>query len=256
MAKTKSKNKLVLTVTNQQTLVDYLKRFKPLGEMLLLEIDEHQLSARQATSEHTTLKGAYIPLPTVFEGDVQEGVFRLGIFNIVKLVDSFGHFGPADVIKFEVDFYEHSEGVYVGTKIALSSKSVQINQQCADLTLMSDVSEKVVASIVNQIEKNQLGKFTISREEFSKLQKLSSKLNDKDDAISLKVENGHVSFECNAFTMKIDTDKSEGEDAEMSLNSQKLNHADPDRSEIIFAEDKVLVRSLENNTLVILGGIS
>lgn len=254
MAKTKTT--LVLKVTNQQTFIDYLKRFKPVGEMLLLEIDEHQLSARQATPEHTTLKGASIPLPTVFEGDVQEGVFRLGIFNIVKLIDSFGHFSPTDIIKFEVDYYELSDNVYVGTKIALSTSSVQINQPCADLALLTDISEKVVASIVNQIETNQLGKFTISRDEFTKLQKLSSKLNDKDDAITLKVENGNVTFECNAFTMKLNTDKSVGEDAEMSLNSQKLNHADPDRSEIIFAEDKVLVRSLENNTLVILGGIS
>lgn len=256
MAKTKTKNKLSLRVTNQQTFIDYLKRFKAVGEMLLLEIDEHKLSARQSTPEHTTLKGAYIPLPTVFEGDVPEGVFRLGIFNINKLVDSFGHFAPTDAIEFELNYFELSEGIYVGTKMSLSSSSVVITQPCVDLALITDISETVVSSIVRQIEDNQLGKFFITRDEFIKLQKLSSKLNDKDDAITLKVDKGNVSFTCNAFSMKLTNEKSDGVDAEMSLNSQKLNHADGERSEIIFAEDKVLVRSLENNTLVILGGIS
>jgi len=252
----KTKNILKLRVTNQQTFIDYLKRFKPVGEMLLLEIDEHQLSARQATAEHTTLKAAYIPLPTVFEGEVPEGIFRLGIFNIAKLIDSFGHFGPTDIITFELNVYEASDGVFVGSKMSLKSSSVTISQPCADLALMTDISAKVVDNIVKTIEDNKLGQFVISRDEFLKLQKLSSKLNDKDDAITLKIEGGQVSFISTSFTMVLSGEKVDGEDAEMSLNSQKLNHADGERSEVVFAEDKALVRSLENNTLVILGGIS
>lgn len=240
--------KLTLKVTQTDAFSDFLKRFTSIDSSLLLEFGTSSVKAKSHTPERSVVKYCEISLDEIFSThDITEN-FKVGLFNIDKLKQSFKYFSGSD-FNFIIDL-QRLDDQWVGTQITLNNSSLEVRFDCASMTLFTFIEDSVFNKISDY--SNPKAKFLLQKEQQSKITSLFG-IDSDYSKLTFEFANGKVFAKGKNFKYEV-LDES-GVDGKVSLSVFKHHYSflDNETCEVYVLESKLVLKSSESSTLLVIG---
>lgn len=258
-AKTK-KQVVTFKIKSPNNFISFLKRFNPIEKSLLLELSEdpkspsgHSMLAKSHTPDRSTIKYSKISLNEVLDGPVPVKNLKIALLDINKVVNVFKHFNDGDEIFLDVTYDEVNEETFAfGLKFY--TKSLKINLTCADPIQFTYISSEALKRIVKSVQDEKVLEFGFKKEAFAKINSLCG-IDAADDLLKIKVTTeGEVFFKSKSFEYHIQ-DVPAGKEADMAFYNNQFGFIDQEESSFHVSQNKLLVRSSDSETMIILGRI-
>lgn len=251
---TKAKKQVAtFKIKSPNNFISFLKRFSGIEKMLLLELTPEKMIAKSHTADRSTIKYSKIALTDVLDGTVPADLLKIAILDINKVVNVFGHFSEGDEIFLDIAFDEvNEETIAFGLKFY--TKSLKINLTCADPIQFTYISSDALKRIVKSVSDEKVLEFPFPKEAFSKINSLC-KIDAHDDLLKIKVTpEGEVIFKSKSFEYKV-LDVPAGTEADMAFYNNQFAFIDQEVSAFHVSKNKLLVKSVDSDTLIIIGRI-
>jgi hypothetical protein len=232
-----------------QKLTGYMKKFSVIEKSLLFEFLDEKIIAKTHTPDKSVVKIGSILTTDVMDVVGDKENVKIGLFSVDNFINSFKHFGENE-IKLEVK--GESVGTdNVATEMKASSKNLKISFPCASTSMFRYIDEKLAEKIIDT--KESLFSFRIDKDTLSKISALGTLDND-NDTLSISSKKGEISFYGKNFQMTLTGVTSEI-DGDISFYKTHFNFIDKEDSEVFILENKVIFKSLESETSIVIGKI-
>lgn len=240
--------KLKLKISHSGEFTNFLKKFSGVDSSLLLELENEKLKAKTHTPERSVVKFSSIDLDKIFSSYKIDKQIKIGIQNIDKLAQSFKYFGESE---FELIIeIEELNGENIGTKLTMKNSSLNISFPCASLNMFTYITDDILDKITNT--DNSIVDFTLVKEQQSKIYSLFG-IDTDHPKLTISVENEIIKAKGKNFKYDVIKDDNIKTTAEISILKHHFVHLDKEDTQIFVTDDKLILKSNETDTKLIIG---
>jgi len=233
-------------------LISFLKRFTPLDKNLLIEITPDNIMAKSYTGDKSIVKYSKLAIGDVLEGAVPADLLKVAVYDIGKIINVFNHFSEADEISVDIKYEVISEE-YVGTEILFHTNSLRIKVECADLSLLHYISGEMIKRIVKAAMDDKVIDFPFPKEAFSKINSLC-KIDSVKDFLNIKIADGKVVFKGKSFEYEVGNVPKDAK-IDFTILNEHFSMVEPEISTFVVGNSKLVVKSQESDTLIVIGRV-
>ncbi len=243
------KQQLVLTMNSSASLVNFLKRFAPVSNSLLLEFEDGYIKAKTHTPERSVVKSSKTSLSDVFDSTGTDGIEKtlFGVYSVDKLIKSFSHFGDSPV-EFILECEKTDEG-WVGISIILKNDTLEINFQCASLRLFTHITDEMMGKIADA--SGAENSFVMAKESQGRINSLSG-IDGDQKLVTIEAKNGTAYARGKSFNLTLVPSKNDA-DVSISVYKSQFSFLDKEDMTVHMNEDRLIFYSLETDTQMIIG---
>lgn len=247
-----------IRVTSTSNLITFLKKLKIVDKSVLLELTAEKLFCKVHTPEKSVMKFASVDVGNVFDGPLDLDEFscdriKIGLMDVSRLIDAFKHFRVEEDIFLEI-FASNLEGVCVATELHLLSNSLQIKIRCADLSLLSYVSDDILQMVHSKEDFNS--KFKIYNSDFSSVISLCGLETNSEELLVFKITPKLVEIKGDSFKYKLNVGSGEIESedkSESSIYKYQLNYVDSETSDCYVHGNRIVFFSSQSDSSTAIG---
>jgi hypothetical protein len=251
---TKTKKQVAtFKIKSPNNFISFLRRFAPIEKSLLLELTPDFMIAKSHTPDRSTIKYSKLALGEVLDGTVPADLMKVALLDIGKVINVFKHFGEGDEIFLDIPYDAvNDETIAFGLKFY--TKSLKISLTCADPIQFTYLSAEALKRIIKSVADEKVLEFPFPKDLFAKIGSLCS-IDAGNDLLKIKVSaEGEVSFKSKSFDYHI-LDTTPGKEADIAFYNNQFVFIDQETSAFHMSLNKLLVKSTDSDTLLILGRI-
>jgi len=174
---------------------------------------------------------------------------KIGLFAVDNFVASFKHFGENEA-KLEING-EQVGADTVATELKASSKNLKISFPCASTSMFRYIDAALASKIIDTT--TALFSFRVDKDTLTKISALAS-LDSENDTLSITSKDGEVAFKGKSFEMSLPGVTSDT-DGDLSFYKAHFNFIDKEDSEVFVTDSKVIFKSLETDTAIVIGKV-
>jgi hypothetical protein len=240
-------------IANSNNFIAFLKKLKLVDKSVPLEIEGSNLFAKVRTPDKSVIKFVSVDVNDILEGDFPSQRLKIGILEIGKLMDVFKYFGPEEELSLIVDSQPY-EGGLIATSLKFSSPSLNIFIKCADISLLAYIDDNIQKQI-HSTEGSEVN-FEISRENFQKVASLTGIETNSEELLNFDIEENGVIIRGNSFQYNLIKGKTANgfeSPSVYTIYKNQFSYIDQEASEIHFHENRILVKSIESDSIIAIG---
>ena len=240
-------------IANSTNFIAFLKKLKLVDKSVPLEIEGSNLFAKVRTPDKSVIKFVSVDVNDILEGDFPSERLKIGILEIGKLMDVFKYFGPEEELSLIVDSQPY-EGGLIATSLKFSSSSLNIFIKCADISLLAYIDDNIQKQI-HSTEGSEVN-FEISRENFQKVASLTGIESNAEELLNFDIEENGVIIRGNSFQYNLIKGKTANgfeSPSVYTIYKNQFSYIDQEASEIHFHENRILVKSIESDSIIAIG---
>lgn len=230
-------------------LTAYMKKFSSIEKSLLFEISGDRLIAKTHTPDKSVVKIGSILTTDIMDVVGEKEDVKIGLFAVDNFIAAFKHFGDNDV-KLEVNG-ETVGADMVATEMKAASKTLKIGFPCASTSMFRYIDATLAGKIIDTT--TALFSFRVDKDTLSKIAALGG-LDSDNDTLTIASKDGEISFKGKSFEMSLPGVTSET-DGEISFYKAHFNFIDKEDSEVFVTDNKVIFKSLETETSIVIGKV-
>ena len=236
-------------VHSHAKLAAFMKKFSSIEKSLLFEIDGARIVAKTHTPDKSVVKIGSALLTDIMDPLTETENVKVGLFVVDNFVSSFKHFGDAET-KVEINAEKVGDDT-VATEMKALSKNLKISFPCASMSLFRYIDASLAQKISDT--SSSIFSFRIDKDTLTKIGSLAT-LDSDSDVLGIVSENGNITFKGKTFQYSLEGVTSEN-DGEISFFKSHLGFIDKEDSEIFITETKTIVKSLESDTVTVIGKV-
>lgn len=240
-------------IANSNNFIAFLKKLKLVDKSVPLEIEGSNLFAKVRTPDKSVIKFVSVDVNDILEGDFPSQRLKIGILEIGKLMDVFKYFGPEEELNLIIDSQPY-EGGLIATGLKFSSPSLNIFIKCADISLLAYIDDNIQKQI-HSTEGSEVN-FEISRENFQKVASLTGIETNSEELLNFDIEENGVIIRGNSFQYNLIKGKTANgfkNPSVYTIYKNQFSYIDQEASEIHFHENRILVKSIESDSIIAIG---
>ena len=238
-------------VKSPENLISFLKKFSLVESSLLLEVTKDALLAKSHIPDKSIIKYSRIKLDDVLEGTVPGEQIKIGIGNISRIVNVFKYFANGDEIFLDLK-YEEINDELVGVELTFHNESLKINMPCQDITLFTYINAEMLKKIVKGVSDDKIMDFDFPKQEFVKIQSLCD-MDSDSELIRLKAKDSKL-FVCGkSFEYEMKNAPAIDKNIELAFRNENFGRIDSEFSRFHISPNKILVKSNDTDTIIVLG---
>lgn len=244
---------ITFKIKSINNLIGFLKRFSVIEKQLLLEITADNILAKSNTPDRATVKYSKIPIVDVLElkSEFKSDLLKIGIIDINKFCNAFKHFNEGDEIFFDVLTDTIGEDL-LGIEMKLYNDNLKITIPCQDISLYTYISSDALKRIIKSVADEKVMEFPFPKEVFAKISSLCG-MDGSEDHVKVKVTNdGKVYMKGKSFEYHL-LDVQGGTDIELTFKNNQFGFIDQEISAFHLSPNRMLVKSTDSDTLIVLG---
>jgi hypothetical protein len=226
-----------------------MKKFSSIEKSLLFEIEGEKVIAKTHTPDKSVVKIGSILISDIMDPVSPIENVKIGLFAVDNFVSSFKHFGEVET-KIEING-EKVGNDSVATEMKATSKNLKISFPCASMSLFRYIDSNLAERISDV--STTVFSFRIDKDTLSKISSLAS-LDNENDILTISAEGGNVSFKGKTFQYSLEGVTVEN-DGIISFFKSHLGFIDREDSEIFVTEGKTIIKSLESDTVIVIGKV-
>ena len=225
----------------------YLKRFSSVEKSLLLEVKDGKFVAKTHTPDKAVVKISATDLSEIFDVTTSTNV-KIGLFAVDNFIKTFNHLGDTEV-KFDI-VSEKVGDEEVATEIKIYNKNLKFSFPGASPSLFKYIDSALAQKIADTT--SAIYSFRIDKDTLTKISSLCS-IDTDNDTLKI-VANKSVTISGKSFDLELDEVNVENKHS-ISFYKSHYNFVDKEDSEIFVLENKVIFKSLESNTFIVVGRV-
>lgn len=233
-------------------LINFLKRFSSIDKNLLIEITPDNIQAKSYTGDRSIIKYSKLAIGDVLEGEVPADLMKVAVFDITKIINVFNHFSDADEISVDIK-YEVISNEYVGTEILFYTKALRIKVDCADLSLITYINGEMIKRIVKAAMEDKIIDFPFAKDTFAKINSLC-KIDTVKDFLTIKIQDGQILFKGKSFEYEVGNVPKIA-DTSFAMFNEHFAMVESEISTFVLGSSKLVIKSQESDTLIIIGRV-
>jgi hypothetical protein len=240
-------------ISNPNNFIAFLKKLKLVDKSVPLEIEGSNLFAKVRTPDKSVIKFVSVDVNDILEGDFPSTRLKIGILEIGKLIDVFKYFGPEEELNLIIDSQEY-EGGLIATGLKFSSSSLNIFIKCADISLLAYIDDNIQRQI-HSTEGSEVN-FEITRENFQKVASLTGIETNSEELLNFDIEENGVIIRGNSFQYNLIKGRTANgfeNPSVYTIYKNQFSYIDQEASEIHFHENRILVKSIESDSIIAIG---
>jgi len=252
-------SRIKLRITSIPNFISFLEKLKIVEKSVILELTKDKLSSKIHTPDKTVVKYVSEETKNLFEGDIEwdkikSDRIKIGILEISRLIKAFKYFKPEEDVYFEIELGLIDNEI-ISKEIKLSSLSLDIKIKCADLMLLSYLTDDILSVI--HTKENSVSEFTIYQSDFMTLLSLCGMENNVEEIISFKVTKDSVSVTGDSFKYKLNIGPSEilldNKDMIIDMYKSKLVLMESETCKVYAHTNRIIMYSEESLTSIAIG---
>jgi hypothetical protein len=226
-----------------------MKKFSAIEKSLLFEISGDRVIAKTHTPDKSVVKIGSILLTDIMDEVSGKKDAKVGLFAVDNFVASFKHFGENEA-KLEINT-ETVGAEEVATEMKASSNNLKISYPCASTSMFRYIDEALSKKIMDTT--TALFSFRIDKDTLTKISALSG-LDSDNDTLSISSKDGEISFKGKSFELSLPGVTSEN-DGDISFYKSHFVFIDKEDSEVFVTDNKIIFKSLETDTNIVIGKV-
>ena len=230
-------------------LTAYMKKFSAIEKSLLFEISGDKLIAKTHTPDKSVVKIGSILTTDIMDIIGEKEDVKIGLFAVDNFIASFKHFGENEV-KLEINGEKVGADI-VSTDMKASSKTLKIGFPCASTSMFRYIDSVLASKIIDTT--TTLFSFRVDKDTLGKISALGT-LDSDNDTLTIVSKAGEIAFKGKSFEMRLPGVTSDTE-GDISFYKAHFNFIDKEDSEVFVTENKVIFKSLETDTQIIVGKV-
>lgn len=242
-----------LKIKSPANFVAFLKRFVDIADNILLEIHQDALKAKNFTADRSVVKYSKMPMIDVLEGNVPVDFIRVGVHNIKRLIKVFDHFPESDEIFLEVKFETVSD-TYICSQLLFKSESLKIKILTGDTNVgYNYISPDMLKRLIDSVTSEKVLDFPFPKDAFQRVASLCS-MDKDDDFLTLAIADGNVNVKSKSFDYVVG-DAPAGATVDFTFYNEHFGLIEPEVSTFVVGHNRMIVKSQESDTMLIVGRI-
>lgn len=229
----------------------FLRKFSQIAQGLLLEIHPDSITAKSHTEDKAVIKYSSVPLSSVLSGPVKSMV-KVGIHDIKKVINATKHFRDTDEIFLHVK-YEEVSGDRIATELLFKSSSLKIKVLTADAHLFNYITPELLDKVKNAVVTERLEQFEFPKDGFLQVNGLCD-IDSGKDFLSIYVDSGSVSIKSKSFEYTV-CEVDSATNAEFTFYNEYFKFIEQENSEFTVGSSRMMVRSKDSDTLMVIGRV-
>lgn len=226
-----------------------MKKFSAIEKSLLFEISGDRLIAKTHTPDKSVVKIGSMLMTDFMDVIGEKEDVKIGLFAVDNFVSSFKHFGENDM-KLEINGEKVATDT-VATGLKAFSKNLKIEFPCASISMFRYIDSVLATKITDT--SLSLFSFRIDKDTLSKVSALAT-LDSDNDTLTISSKDKVVSFKGKSFEMSLDGVSVEN-DGDISFYKSHFNFIDREDSEVFITDNKIIFKSLETDTTIVVGKV-
>ncbi len=243
-------SKNIYRVMSPTKFTNFLRKFSSIESTLLVEIENGNLKAKTHTPDRSVVKSSSIALDEVLEfvdGDENLNVV-FGLYNIEKFASSFKHFG-SDNFDLIIE-YDNLDKTNVGTQLILKTKKLNVRFECASYRIFTHISDDMMERIAGDATEGI--SFDLDKNAQAQLSSLSG-IDSDHKLLTFKTEDNFIRAIGKSFDLELVESHEKLESTTTTIYKQHFNVLDREDSNVVISDDKIVFRSVETNTIMVVG---
>lgn len=249
---------LSFKVADVSNFSQWLKRFAAVEKSLLLELDaeDSQFIAKTYNEERSVVKqskATFNDLGFEVTGTLPSGRIKVGLYDLNRIVKTFSHFSDPFTLTVKYEEVEEDSGKQlVGTQILLKKDddSLKVGFECTSLSIFNYITDEMFTDRVCNVE--EILSFDLGKEDFNKIVSLSD-LDKEYKKIEFRGEDGKVFLKSKSFELVLGV--CNGVSAKLPILKNQFSMIDSENYRVIVGENKMLLSSIESDTVTALGAL-
>ena len=242
-------SKQTLKLHSNGNFSGYLKRFSSVEKSLLLEIKDGKFIAKTHTPDKAVVKMSSTALSEIFDIKQNPTNVKIGLFAVDNFVQTFKHLGETEV-KFDIESEKVSDEE-TAVELKIYNKSLKFTFPGASPSLFKYIDSSLAKKITDTAGANY--SFRVEKDILTKISSLCS-IDSENDTLSITSKEGSVFFIGKSFELEIEG-VTTTEDASISFYKSHFGFVDKEDSEIYVLDSKVIFKSLESDTQIVIGRV-
>jgi hypothetical protein len=234
---------------SHQKMTGYMKKFSSIEKSLLFEVSGDRLIAKTHTPDKSVVKIGSILVTDVMDSVSNKEDVKVGLFSVDNFISSFKNFGD-DEVKLEISGETVGDDV-VATEMRALSKSLKISFPCASTSMFRYIDANLATKITDIT--SALFSFRVDKDLLGKVSSLAS-FDSDSDTLSVASKGGEIFFKGKSFELSLPGVSSENE-GEISFYKSHFSFVDREDSEIFITDTKIIFKSLETDTVIVIGKV-
>jgi hypothetical protein len=238
-------------VISPAKFTNFLRKFSSIESTLLVEIENENLKAKTHTPDRSVVKSSSISLEEVLEFvDGNENInVVFGLYNIEKFASSFKHFG-SDNFDLIIEYEKLDKTINVGTQLTLKNQKLNIRFECASYRIFTHISDDMMEKISGDLSEGI--SFDLDKNTQAQISSLSGIDNDHK-LLTFKTEDKFIRAMGKSFDLELVESHEKLESTTTTIYKQHFNVLDREDSNAVISDDKIVFRSVETNTIMVVG---
>ena len=241
--------KQTFKIHSSQKMTSYMKKFSSIEKSLLFEINDDRIIAKTHTPDKSVVKIGSCLISDIMDPIGTKENVKIGLFAVDNFVASFKHFGEGEV-KLEING-ETVGTDNVSTELKATSKNLKIAFPCASTSMFRYIDATLASKITDTTA--ALFSFRIDKETLSRISALAS-LDSDNDTLSVVSKDSVISFAGKSFDLSLPGVTSDT-DGKLSFYKSHFSFIDKEDSEVFITDNKIIFKSLETDTAIVIGKV-
>jgi hypothetical protein len=246
-----------IRITSIPNLITFLKRLKSVEKNVILEITENKISSKVHTPDKAVMKYSSLNFNEVFEGNIDwkgKEKVKVGLIDVGRVIDAFKHFRPEEDVFLELTLQEE-DGEYITSEMRLISKSLKIKLKCADLGLLSYVSDEILQVVHSKDD--YIGSFKIYQSDFNTVLSLCGMESNSEEILNFDLTKEDVYSHGDSFRYKLslalDEISIQGEKMTSSIYKNHLGYMEQETCKVYIHDNRIVLDSETSSTSIAIG---
>jgi hypothetical protein len=193
----------------------------------------------------------------VFEGEIEwkgKEKIKIGLIDVGRVIDAFKHFRPEEDVFLELTVQDE-DGEYITSELRLISKSLKIKLKCADLGLLSYVSDEILQMVHSK--ENSVGEFKIYQSDFNTVLSLCGMETNSEEILNFDLTKEDVYSYGDSFRYKLSLSLDEisikEEKMTSSIYKNHLGYMEQETCKIYIHDNRIVLDSETSSTSIAIG---
>jgi len=246
-----------IRITSIPNLITFLKRLKSVEKNVILEVTQNKISSKVHTPDKAVMKYSSLNFNEVFEGDIEwkgKEKIKIGLIDVGRVIDAFKHFRPEEDVFLELTVQEDG-GEYITSEMRLISKSLKIKLKCADLGLLSYVSDEILQVVHSKDD--YVAKFKIYQSDFNTVLSLCGMESNSEEILNFDLTKEDVHSHGDSFRYKLslalDEISIQGEKMTSSIYKNHLGYMEQETCQVYLHDNRIVMDSETSSTSIAIG---
>lgn len=226
----------------------FLKRFSTIEKSLLMELtSDGKLIGKTHTPDKAVVKISSINLKEIFENQNAEPT-KIGIFSVENITSTFKYIGDKGA-KVQI-ISENVSDENTATELKINNKTLRFTFPGASPSLFKYIDAELATKLVDT--KDAIQNFRLDKEMLSKLSSLCGIDSDKE-LLTFKGSNGKITVSGKTFEQELEIEGTK--DFKISVYKNHFGFIDKEDSEFFILSSKLIIKSLESETFIVIGKV-